>query len=484
MSNTEYLVELIEERTESSQTFKYVDEEDRYVLKSYNTPNFYKGNNDEWVEFEDDIGDRSNIVRQRYTAKILNDNIGYEGETSNGKKIGLKLNCDYVEPKIIGNEVIYENVSKDVDFVLTFERDQIQAKSVLKSMLASNECSYRVNIDDEDIDSLINVGWDNKNRQAKIKVTTEKIDDGVYDVYQIFENEVLQIDPKTRVRSWEKDISYPVTIDPTISMAPIKSLNTLINKWQKGNVGKPGVNTFDELQGSSFYTCFSWNSYFTQCYFGSTLFNTTGHPYTRFSTFNRNVDPTVNVSTQPNSGGNTAASWYPCHIPPGSIIKSANLTIDYKKTAGSKTVQLGLGKKDNGFGNAPGWDVIAAWDSFASPPNNTLYRGTGWANEAENMTTGQIITTASLGTAPVTTPTQLGSYDITSIVQSRIDTFDYSKPLAGNNADTRKLYILMNATVAGTVNEKVTFGNNVGGFDNILTIDYTLPRKKQAGFFI
>lgn len=151
-----------------------------------------------------------------YKARLLEGKIGYTGTDPTGKKIELELeDGQYSEPIIDGNKATYKEVYADVDLEIEFLPNIIKVNRIIKNAEAKKDALFRSIRKNKEKGKLLNLGFDKTGRPTKI--TTQKIEEKIDGerIKQTFDNQVLELDKKTRKRNWSNNVKYPVKIDPT-----------------------------------------------------------------------------------------------------------------------------------------------------------------------------------------------------------------------------------------------------------------------------
>ena len=367
MSDQRNLTELKEKRTKSTSTYKVEGEENSYVLESSSSPIHYEESPGVWRKFDLNLDANGQISKAPYKVHLLPDKLGYEGEGPDGKHIALTLDGNYVDPIINENTATYEELEPGVDFKLVFTTRSIKALRILKNKDANKVATYNSFREPGAVGQLINAGIDDDKRPTKIKIDKQEREDGWVSIRQEFENKVLNIDPKTRVRSWGDDIKYPVIIDPTSSFTP--------------NAGaSPGMGFLVEFY-SSFPTPTS-----------GTSFNrpNTGLP-----------DLSLYNATFPPSYARPVMTFPVSNIPMGTTITSANLQYYHRRVYG--------------YLNAGGY-------LFCQDAASPVLASTATTTAVKNIP----VAPTTVPWATVTqTSFQLQNIDVTTTVQNRVTSYGY-----------------------------------------------------------
>lgn len=228
--------EVISKRSDFSKTFDKGG--GKYTLAASRTPIHYKDDKGEFHEIDMNIVD-GKIEKNIYKVDLLTDSIGYSIVSRKDdsridvklKSIGSKL-IDYKEPTIEGNRAIWEDIDKDVDFIIEFRSHRVRCWKNLKSENAAKEITFTVVEDDKDKELNVvedMIGYDasgkpsiqSKNKTEDVKSVSISTGKNIkeYELKQTFENKVVIRDKTSRVKSESTDVTYPVMIDADVQVS-------------------------------------------------------------------------------------------------------------------------------------------------------------------------------------------------------------------------------------------------------------------------
>lgn len=210
--------ELKELRTSHAKTFDLGDGK-RRLQASFLQIHYEE--NGEWKEV--DMSVKNKKVRGGiYHVDVLDGKIGFKAtdrKTGNGITIELislgGVPVPHSEPKIKGNETLWEEVSPGIDIKFVFRNHQSNIFRILKNDQAAKTAVWKVTEDAGDKTMHFNpkiIGRDANKRQTKHTTTYE---DGI--LTDTFEGKVFEREKKKRVKT-ELDPVYPVEIDPTVDV--------------------------------------------------------------------------------------------------------------------------------------------------------------------------------------------------------------------------------------------------------------------------
>ena len=230
-------------------------------LVSSRTPLHYINEASEFKNINLNI-EENKIEKNIYQARLLEDKIGYSIE-KDGERIDVKLsNFDIptyeveveaptvsgitpaeksgekiievrkVKPVINGNTALYENVDTDFDVMIEFRSMRVRVWKILKSDKAPKTFEFEI-FEDKNIKELNVVdkivGSDDKGRQTisekisgeKQEILTEvsKKKVNTYTITETFQDKVVAVDSKTRVRTESNEVEYPVRIDADVEVS-------------------------------------------------------------------------------------------------------------------------------------------------------------------------------------------------------------------------------------------------------------------------
>lgn len=168
-----------------------------------------------------------------YKVELLADKIGFKAiDRASGKAITVSLgklgghNVSYSAPTIDGNKVTWTAVRTGTDVEFIFNPHQVNIFRVLQN--AQAEKSAHWDIEEELGEKVIKmntrvVGRDAAKKETKhtvlITPPEETPNRKRYTIHDTFESKVFNRDRRTRVKTESDEVSYPVRIDPTVSVS-------------------------------------------------------------------------------------------------------------------------------------------------------------------------------------------------------------------------------------------------------------------------
>ena len=189
------------------------------VLVCTKNPLHYEDMNGNYQDISTNI-ENGRVHKCNYDVSLFTDKIGYYGTDPTGKKIELELKgLAYKTPRITKNKALFVNVKRDVDFELTFDPRGIKANIYLKTATADKTTLYRSYREAGAIGKLNNLGVDAKGRNTKLTITEVAKGIDEKEITQVFDGQVMKLNPITRKREWSNQVTYPVKIDPSTFFA-------------------------------------------------------------------------------------------------------------------------------------------------------------------------------------------------------------------------------------------------------------------------
>ncbi len=167
-----------------------------------------------------------------YKVSLLTNKIGFEAiDRSSGKKITVSLgkignqSIPYASPTIEGNKVSWASVKPGVDVEFIFNPHQVNIFRILQNATAEKVAEW--DIDEELGEKIIKMNDKVRGRDAAKNETKHTVviappetnpNRKTYTIRDTFDGKVLKRNLQTRVKEESNDVSYPVRIDPTITI--------------------------------------------------------------------------------------------------------------------------------------------------------------------------------------------------------------------------------------------------------------------------
>lgn len=220
-SKPKILKEVMELRGTNTKTYE-LDNGQRQ-LQGFDKPIHYEKNGIMY-DIDSNIQD-GKIENAPYIAILSKNKIGFsfkKKETGNRVKITLdklgEKEIPYQLPLIKGNSALYEDVDKDIDILIQFNNSGGRLFRILKTPEAERKALFYIEQDKDGLNiSPKFFGKDSEGRALQLETKIEKTDSGLY-IEDIFTGKTITIDEKTRVKSLSDEVTYPVMIDPEVSI--------------------------------------------------------------------------------------------------------------------------------------------------------------------------------------------------------------------------------------------------------------------------
>lgn len=409
--------ERLELRTENSKTI-HIDG-NKYRLIASRKPIHYM-DGDLWSDIDVNIKN-GRVDKAAYESFILNDKFGY---TITNKKTGKTIKIwvsniggivpQYFEPIIEGNVAKWTEIIPGIDLKIIFYNHMVRIWRTIKNK--SSKKSIEWNVEEDEMDDAMKFreffpGYDSKGRKTLSTFEKKNISrvSGklFYSISETFTGTIYDRNKKTRKKEISNDVEYPVVIDPTVDVLAIPAdCGSAIILTSASAVTSTDFSISEDL--GEIYN-FSRNS---------------GNGKALRSEFIRFVGIT---------------------IPQGSTITSALLKI-FPNTFTLRGTEITFKARDLNDPSNP-----TSWQQVISP--------------------GTLALATKQTTLPITTslPSSYLSFDVSSIVQELVNSFDYS--------NESMLFFISKATLqTGTDNQR--FRHYLAGAlgttkDPELVIDYT-----------
>lgn len=220
-SKPKILKEVMELRGINSKTYEL--DNGQKQLQGFYKPIHYEKNG---IMYDIDTNIQDGKVENTpYIAILSKDKIGFsfkKKETGDKVKITLdklgEKEISYQPPIIKGNSALYEDVDKDIDILIQFNNTGGRLFRILKTPEAERKASFYIEQNKDKLNiSPEFFGQDSEGRVIQLETKIEEIDSGLY-VEDIFTGQTVTMDEKTRVRSLSDEVTYPVMIDPEVSI--------------------------------------------------------------------------------------------------------------------------------------------------------------------------------------------------------------------------------------------------------------------------
>lgn len=220
-SKPKILKEIMELRGINSKTYEL--DNGQKQLQGFYKPVHYEKNGTMY-DIDTNIQD-GKVENAPYVAILSKDKIGFsfkKKETGDQVKITLdklgEKEIPYQLPLIKGNSALYEDVDKDIDILIQFNNTGGRLFRILKTPEAERKASFYIEQNKDGLNiSPQFFGKDSEERTIQLETKTEETDSGLY-VEDIFTGQTVTMDEKTRVRSLSDEVTYPVMIDPEVSI--------------------------------------------------------------------------------------------------------------------------------------------------------------------------------------------------------------------------------------------------------------------------
>ncbi len=221
--NPKILREVIKLREENSKTYELEDGQNQLVATE--SPMHYKNENGELKDIDCSIeGDR--VTKTPYEAILTKDKIGFifkKKETNEEVTIYLDKLGDkeisYQLPLINESTAHYEDVDKDIDILIEFSDTGARLYRILKTPEAKKKAIFHIKQSKKGLRVKPRFfGFDSKGLPLNLETNIIKETDEEIYVEDRFTGQVIILDEKTRVRSLSNEVTYPVMIDPEISI--------------------------------------------------------------------------------------------------------------------------------------------------------------------------------------------------------------------------------------------------------------------------
>lgn len=220
-SKPKILKEVMELRGTNSKTYEL--DNGQKQLQGFHKPIHYEKNGTMY-DIDTNIQD-GKVENTPYIAILSKDKIGFSfKKKKTGDKVKITLDklgekeIPYQLPLIKGNEALYEDVDKDIDILIQFNNTGGRLFRILKTPEAERKALFYIEQDKDGLKvSPKFFGKDSEGRAVQLETKTEEIDSGLY-IEDIFTGKTITVDEKTRVRSLSDEVTYPVTIDPEVSI--------------------------------------------------------------------------------------------------------------------------------------------------------------------------------------------------------------------------------------------------------------------------
>lgn len=431
------MLELAEKRTLHSKTHDLGNGQHR--LTASMIPMHYEDNGQ---LLDIDMNIQNGVVNSGlYKVELMTDKIGFHAiDRGSGKKISVSLgkigndSIAYSTPTIDAHKAIWPSVKPGVDIEFWFNPHQVNIFRVLKTAQAEKQVEWEV--EEELGEKTIKMNDKIRGRDASKNETKHTVviappstanNRKSYVIRDTFDDRVYKRNPQTRVKEESTDVSYPVRIDPTITL------------------------TIDDTTDDGF----AFKHYTTATHYpGTNLVS---------SQFLNNIDAVI-VSARKTSIGTPTyqynrfrkrRSYLRFHgitIPQSSTINSASLKPFVLGNMSANFVAKIKGKKTN---------------NPVAPTNvaQVLSAGTLASNEVQHT----FVTTNT-----ATTNTNYANVNIQTIVQELVNSFDYSNESMLFFIDKKDFVISPTATNTPTA-QNIRFYDFSNGTPHPaqLVIDYT-----------
>jgi len=220
-SKPKILKEVMELRGTNSKTYE-LDNGQKQLQGFKNAIHYEKDG--KFYEIDTNIQD-GKVENTPYIAILSKDKIGFsfkKKETGDKVKITLdklgEKEIPYQLPLIKGNSALYEDVDKDIDILIEFNNSGGRLFRILKTPEAERKATFYIEQNKDGLNiSPKFFGKDSEGRDLQLETKTEEIDSGLY-IEDVFTGKTITVDEKTRVRSLSDEVTYPVTIDPEVSI--------------------------------------------------------------------------------------------------------------------------------------------------------------------------------------------------------------------------------------------------------------------------
>jgi hypothetical protein len=220
-SKPKILKEVMELRGTNSKTYEL--DNGQKQLQGFHSPIHYEKNGTMY-DIDTNIQD-GKVENTPYIAILSKDKIGFsfkKKETGDKVKITLdklgEKEIPYQLPLIKGNSALYEDVDKDIDILIEFNNTGGRLFRILKTPEAERKATFHIEQNKDGLNiSPKFFGKDSEGRDLQLETKTEEIDSGLY-IEDVFTGKTITVDEKTRVRSLSDEVTYPVTIDPEVSI--------------------------------------------------------------------------------------------------------------------------------------------------------------------------------------------------------------------------------------------------------------------------
>lgn len=220
-SKPKILREVMELRGTNSKTYEL--DNGQKQLQGFHSPIHYEKNGTMY-DIDTNIQD-GKVENTPYIAILSKDKIGFsfkKKETGDQVKITLdrlgEKEIPYQLPLIKENSALYEDVDKDIDILIEFNNTGGRLFRILKTPEAERKATFYIEQNKDGLKvSPKFFGKDSEGRSVQLETKTEETDSGLY-IEDVFTGKTITVDEKTRVRSLSDEVTYPVTIDPEVSI--------------------------------------------------------------------------------------------------------------------------------------------------------------------------------------------------------------------------------------------------------------------------
>lgn len=224
-------VEVRELRTKHSKTFRLLDGQHQLEVRReqvhYLSDEGELRTCDTTLKQEDD---GISAERLPYRFKLHEDGIGFDFESREGgtvslwlEKIGNELPQPTYSPTVDGNTITFEEVLPGCNIVFKVLPERVKTLRILKDAKSPRNFEWKATFDStvskEKIDTSL-IGFDAKRNQLELVAEVSEQATDTLIIKETWTGKVKVKNRKTHIKSLSDEISYPVTIDPTVTSNP------------------------------------------------------------------------------------------------------------------------------------------------------------------------------------------------------------------------------------------------------------------------
>ena len=258
--------ELIEKRTFDSKTFHLKG--NQYQLQQSLDLIHYPDKEGKLQEIDLTIHEAEDsfyVDKAIYDLKIYKNFIGYDYVSKRKGKVKVRLKSigNFTEfnsnPERVAeflDRIVYREVIPGIDLFLIVKGGKVQLFKSLKKDNVPKKISWEIYEEKESRCNFIRktAGIDKEKRELELINNVEKIDDENFIFNEEFTGSIKVRDPKTRIKSLSKNVSYPVVIDADVQEDIVNDADDGTEHVGYGapwypNGGSIGASSYEKFNG-------------------------------------------------------------------------------------------------------------------------------------------------------------------------------------------------------------------------------------------